>query len=861
MLSVVLDADAREQAARAVAWLSAPGSEPFARDTLVVPTLGLGLWLEQCVAAQAGVSAHLDIELPARFLWKQLADRVPGTAPRAPFDSTITRWAIHDALAHLPAHDAFSLLRERWQQAPDADRVLLAVRLARLYEQYQAYRRDWLTLWSDDRPVRFAGHGDARTEIWQRWLWRQILQRVRGLAERHPFDALRALPTPAAGRADAPAGGRIVLFGLFSLSPEQLEMLALLGREREMLWLAPDPAQGFWEDLVSPATAARLSAQAPQAAGLYPGEPAVLGEWGRQQRDFLVQLRRLETAGLLRIGDDDLRGRETAAPHSRLSALQQSVFLLADSPWDVLAQQHDFAGDASLEVHATHNLVRQVEVAHDRLLDAFAQMPDLRADQVAILCTDLESAAGLVRAVFEVDGATSLPVVVSGRSGRDDPAVRALLGFVALVEGRAGLSAVLEWLANDWLRERLRLDTDALAAVAEALQAAGVWRDDLAARDGGDQPGEVQPKHGWRRGIERLLLGLLVDPAPGSVGDQALQGVVADCWPMPAPDRDQLQVLEQLLLLLDDVRRWRQQVSDSPVCPVGDWAAALIEWADRWLGGADGQHEGPFRIRDAIAQLTSAFEALDAPQSQTLSFAAFAEGLRQALAESDPAARSQGAITVAPLGSLTGIAYRVVVILGLDEGAWPPRQAQAEFDLTGANPRQGDRRGADVARGVFLQTLLDTTDRVLLCHTGRDPRDDSERQPARIVVELLDALQAQATRTGCAAIADVRHVHPLQPFSPRRFLASPPSHARAWHAAARHLGDPTRTPLRQGPVTAAVSGAVAMPSQLRLEQLVDGLVRPQRAYRAAACRCRSPGRKKQSMPTSHWSRPISGAGG
>src|SRR5690606_2340434 len=211
------------------------------------------------------------------------------------------------------------------------------------------------------------------------------------VSRRHPFDRLREVldeARAAGGDALARLGerlapGRIFAFGALSMAPEQFRLLGELAGLRDIHWFAPDPSVDFWEHLVSPAQAARLVREDPSQAWLYDSEPAILGAWGRAQRDFLAQLRTLEDDARVTV-DDSFREQPVAPPRDALDALRKAVLLLDDGVW---AQLPDDAA-AAIEVHATHGDIRQVEVLHDRLLDAFESIPGLTPGDLVVYCSD-----------------------------------------------------------------------------------------------------------------------------------------------------------------------------------------------------------------------------------------------------------------------------------------------------------------------------------------------------------------------------------------------------------------------------------------------------------------------------------------
>ena len=148
-----------------------------------------------------------------------------------------------------------------------------------------------------------------------------------------------------------------------------------------------------------------------------------------------------------------------------------------------------------------------------------------------------------------------------------------------------------------------------------------------------------------------------------------------------------------------------------------------------------------------------------------------------------------GGVTFCTLLPLRAVPFRVVCLLGMNDGDYPRRALRTDFDLM-ARPkmaRPGDRSGRDDDRQLMLDALLSARHQLYISWAGRSPRDDSEQPPSVLVAQLRDYLAAV---WGKAALEKRTTVHPLQPFSRRYFLAGETAdssvvftYSREWRAA------------------------------------------------------------------------------
>ncbi|MBW6496216.1 MAG: exodeoxyribonuclease V subunit gamma, partial [Burkholderiaceae bacterium] len=792
-----------------------------------------------------GVCARVSIEFPGRFLWRLLERAVPGLPGRSPFDPAIARWAILGLLAELPAEPDFELLRARVAAAAPQGRLELAADIARVFDRYLAYRRDWLERWARGGWLG-AADGVLAHEPWQRWLWSRLLERLPGVSREHPFQSFRRL-LDEAGRS-GPDGAarlrvltgieRVRLFGLVPMAPEQFQLYGALGEVLDVRWFAPDPCRDFWLDVVSAAQAARIAAAAPESAWLYEDEPAILGDWGRAHRDFLVQLRQLEESYQVNV-DEEFRERSEPRARSDLEALQRSVLMRSDAPWDELTRRdHREARDgeepAAIEIHAAHGPTRQVEVLHDRLLALFDEMPQLRPEEVVVFCTNVEIYAARIQAVFGAAPAQlRIPFRISGEMRTTDQVVVAALEVLALAAQPIGVEAVAALLGNSALAQALGLDSAQADELRSALVAAGIHGEftlDPATGSGGSGGGgedSAEERHGWTVGIERLLLGAAVSDDIG-----LLPGRVPVCMFSVRGSEG----LGRLMVLLDDIGCFR---GAPRMASVESWCALTHGWLEKRFGPLPELRDGWLVLRDALIELGDSALAGAAPPVDLMSFR---QALADALAATAGSAEPGGMVTVAPLGSIRGVPYRVVCLLGMDDEAWPRRAAASEYDLMVVRPRFGDRIARLDDRGIFLDAVLGARERLVILYRGREARDNSRLQPATVVRELIGYVDRHR-----GAPLEVRE-HPLQPFAPRVFgggtgparSGSPGagtkperdlSFAFQWLDAARVLAQPLALRSPAEPLAARkLVPATAEPDAVELAALVDVFARPARLF-------------------------------
>ncbi|MCD6679358.1 MAG: exodeoxyribonuclease V subunit gamma [Burkholderiaceae bacterium] len=756
---------------------------PFDERVVVVPSTGVGRWLQRRDAERRGVSARLRPEFAGSWLWNTMRAVLDGLPAQSPFDPERVRWHLLALLDELPGGDEFALLRKRMGEPGSVARLDAADSVARAFERYLAYRRDWLARWQQGQWAERDRALDVH-EPWQRWLWNRLLERLPEVRDEHPYDAFaRVLAEPDDARVHgALLGQRVAIFGRVDLSPEQFALFGRLSRSIDVSIFAPDPCRELWSDLLDPASLARVRAQRPDEAWLYDGEPSILGSWGRAHRDFVAQLLDLEERFDVQAEapgrDEPLpfdEGDVRAAPRTALQALHAAVFLRSDAPWQQLR-----ATDDSIRVIGTHGPVREAEILHETLLECFATMPGLAPADVVVHCADIETAAPAIEGVFQgVPAARRIPLTISGRLRGVDPLIDAVEAIVAAAVHGVDAARLDALLRNPALAAALSLDESEVDELLAALERAGARRG-LDAHDGAS-------KHNLQAATDRLLIGAAIG------AEQACGDLLA----VPGAQGTRARALEGAFVLADALGRLRALASRAR--PPREWCAALGEVLETVFARARAQ-AAVQRVREAIARLAASG---DESAEAVLDAAAFASAFTEAIAQGAPAAVPGGAVTVVPIGSLRGVPYRVVCLFGFDERAFPRRGTRDEIDLMRHAPRFGDRLVRNDDRGAFLDAVLAARERLVVSCRSRDPRDDSALNPSPLVAELLAWLSARSgsdARAAPASIARVRRgeaagapalvEYPLHPFSRRNFEGQGADRASEWLGAARAAAAP-----------------------------------------------------------------------
>jgi len=755
-------------------------AHPLAPVQVVVGHAGLRPWLLGQMArdaGSAGIAANIEVMLPSTWLERLAQDVLGETAVDvAPYRREILRWRIHALLPQVPQAEVQAYLtggdaaRRRFQ---------LADHLAGLFGRYSLYRPDWLAAWAHGNDRMPA---DARNSPLP-WLWKRLRADI---GQPHRGERLQQLAATLASGEPAPGDDSALhVFGISHLAPVELAVFAALSVQRPVALYLPDPCRVRDWILGLPADRAWLhdawaSDQPDQADAAFLAQPhPLLAAWGRMGQEFLLALEDQQLLADVRDAGD---GEDAAVGSgcNRLQRLQQSlrrntIALLAPAQ-----EATDSRNDPSLRVHACHTRLRELEVLRDALLDALAHLPELTAADIVVMAPDIAAYALLLPAVFGEPGVAGVPLpyhLADVPLAAAHPLLQAYANLLDLPLSRLPVAEVVDLLSNPAVMLRFGLDPGGVARIEGWLRQANViWALDAAQRVREGLPETATHSFAW--GVDRLLAAHVfghVDDAVALPEGSLLPAEAA----IEGPQAGELGALDALLTLLAE---WQRDATQPRL-------------ASAWARRMEVQLDALFRVppqdiagNEALGVVRSLVRELaDVPakagMDPELDYAVVRELLQQGLVPQ------------------RAIPFRVIAVLGLDEGGFPRPDRHDGLDLMARHRRNGDRGLRDDDRWLFLETVMAARDRLHLSYIGEGVRDGKPRNPAAPLAELMAAFDQHAASQAGAEGEPVTPPrpwlvrHPLQPFDPRYFDGGDAalfSH-RAAFAAASTPGQATPT--------------------------------------------------------------------
>lgn len=778
-----------------VYWMRSNPLGVLENETILVQSNGIAQWLQLALARSpgdrvqpgCGIAAALDIQLPSAFLWQAYRavlgnDRVPKVSP---YDKSRLTWRLLRLLPDLVELPECAQLRRFLAEDLTARKEYqLAERLADLYDQYQVYRADWLTAWSEGRDLLIDAQGQElplpEEQRWQPLLWRAICadmadaQRNLSRADLH-----RQFLTACQSLQQRPRAmpRRVIIFGISALPQQFIEALSALAEHTQVLLCVHNPCRHYWADIIDGKELLRSTyrRQARKAgmpadisdADLHLHAQPLLAAWGKQGRDYIRLLDAFDDTS--RYSDwfqriDLFDDADADVEHlSLLNQIQQDILELEPLS-DAKRTWHE--GDDSLTFQVTHSRQREVEILHDQMLQWFQDDPGLKPRDIIVMVPDVNQYAPHIRSVF---GRLSrrdprfIPFTLNDQQNRGQaPLLIALELLLQLPQERFGISQLFDLLEVPALRERFGMAENDLPQLQHWIRDSGIrWGLDSAQRAGLELP-EGLEQNTWLFGLKRMLLGYVMGDEQTFAGIEAY-GEVAGL------EAAQVGPLAELVVALLQLREYLLMPK-----AFTDWIPVLTELLERFLLPVSDQD---LMLMEQLTQRLQQWQeaCTEAALERTLPLEVVRDSWLDGIDEMSLSQRFlAGAVNIATLMPMRAIPFRRVCLLGMNDGDYPRIQPPMDFDLMVGRYRPGDRSRREDDRYLFLEAMLSARDALYISWVGRSVRDNAEQPPSVLVAQLRDHLeQGWKTADGAELLEQLTTEHPLQPFSPRYFERNP----------------------------------------------------------------------------------------
>jgi len=777
----------------------------FNQEVIVVQNAGMQHWLNISIAKECNISMNTRYALPAQFLWKLIRTLSDDKAmpEKSLYSKEVLTWRIYQLLAskNVICEPDFHQVTVYWSSNDNANnanlkRYQLSGQIADLYEQYLVFRPEWLDAWQrgDFTASKFKSKSNEidntdenlsslMLEKWQGKLW-QLLN------VQHTYNPIVLLNSAIENmpKRQHLLPKRISFFGINAMPPMWLNFINALSEHIDVHFFHLNPCFSYWGDILTQKQATKKIAHwvdgydDPKS---FVGNP-LLANFGQQGREFLALLQDYSTVNIdvfeestvQRDSETTYNVDEQSTNLSVLSQLQNDILMLKDAREAPCTLKDD-----SIVITSSHSALREVQGLHDYLLHQFNSVENnsesssennsesssenkqsrLTPKDILVMCPQIEQYAPYVNAVFAQgwqdigDGVPPLPCSIADRSAKDsDVIIAAFIELLTLPDSRFHVSQLLGFLRLPVMAQRFDINQDDLRKITVWLEKASIhWGVDLLhkqqsipsnislnnANPSKDElHSSINNAFTWQQGLSRLLRGFAFSDTPTIYQEQLLLGDI---------EGDDVILLGKLLLIIEQLQQFSTQLSISRTAE--QWKTLLLKQLEylfvrKQVVTSDGESEQDSEA--SIIIIEQAISALveychHANFNEKIELAIIKDFLDQHFSQPDPGRQFMiGQVTFCSMLPMRSIPFKIIAVLGLNDGDFPRQRQSLGFDLMSlSQAKLGDRSRRGDDRYLFLEALISARQSLYLSFQGRNIKNNTQLQPSLVLKELMEYLQ------------------------------------------------------------------------------------------------------------------------
>ncbi|WP_392561524.1 exodeoxyribonuclease V subunit gamma [Orbus sturtevantii] len=763
-----------------------PLNSVFDKEVILVQSQGMGQWLQIQLAEELGICANIEYPFPTQFVWNIYRVFHPNLPKNNSFSADFMLWVLLAILPDLVNRPNFSTLKHYFQQDNEQKYYQLATSIADLFDQYLVYRPDWIQSWQEGRQVAELGNDQE----WQALLWCELVAYSDQLANisLHRADIHQAVihhlnqkKLTKAQKNQLPK--RIFIFGIVSIPPLYLELLNGLSQHIDVHFMFMNPCRQYWGDIVDHSFINKYVDNEQMASMMLQESHPLLASWGKLGRDHLVLLQHYNKQDI-----DAFFDYEEA---SLLGQVQQSILDMQNNTIikpDINTlganknKQLISAYDDSISLHACHSEQREVEVLYDYLLSILDDNPTITLNDCVVMVADIDHYAPYIQAVFDnAPKSRQLPYTISDQKFRYlDPIIQGFFLLLELPQSRLDIESIFDLLEIPAIAKRFNLNDNNLKSLQR-------WIVDSGIRFGLESV--ANEPHSWLSGLSRMLLGYSMEskldswqdvfPYDGATGIEAeLVGYLSDFIMAIAKWRD-------MLCQPHHIAQWQtlcSELLDAFFMLDAETEPLLLMIQEQWQHIIEQATLSSYRAKIGVKILHELLQAKFAQHSISHRFLI-------------------GKINFCTMMPMRSVPFKIVCLLGMNDGVYPRSISPIGFDLIAKYRRIGDRSRRNDDRYLFLEALLSAQQKLYISYIGCDIQTNDIRYPSILVDELVEYLKQNYKLEADVDLADelsaieltkrLTTTHSRTPFNIENYINNNTkmnSYADEWLPAAKYQG-------------------------------------------------------------------------
>ncbi|MFC4892019.1 exodeoxyribonuclease V subunit gamma [Pseudofrancisella aestuarii] len=670
----------------------------FAQTQLIVGSRGMQHWLSMQLAECRSIAMNLNYDMVNGYILDICYKLTGKQEHKKSYSKDILTWRIYKLIDEIDSEKL-----EKYCLGSNLKKYQLSAKIAEVFSKYISYRTDWLELWQKGQTITSDLQDD---EDWQMQLWQSLVKEIPDTPSNVQKEAIEKLSAKALKKHDIPSN--IYLFGVNTISPKNLSFLYQLANFIDIHILYINPCSEYWYDLKKTKISTWLNQDD------YELQP-LLANLGQQGKEFFNELLNNEKKQEFSVFDNSQLDFAKLEHHgqSQLVSVQRNLL-------ELNCENYSEGKDNTISVNSCHSPLREVQVLHDRLLDIIKADKSIKPRDILVMCPNIEDYAPYIDSVFSRYGDDKkLPCSIADRTLLDSEALAAsFIDLLQLPESNFEVNKILDYLEVPAIQQKFKISNEDLETIRYWLKEACIHH----SNDG--------KTFSWSWGLRRLILGFSFSDSGEIINDSLLT--------VPIIEGGEISKLGGLYELLELLAEYSEQLQEPRT--FDEWHSYLLEMFTSVFEITNDEEYIAKKIKDLIAKTVETAKAIISDEKIDL------YTIRYCLISqlSEPIINNHflnGKVTFCSMTPMRNVPFKVVAMLGLNNGSFPRRDTAISFDLMAKLGRRvGDRTKRDDDRYLFLESILSARQNLYLSYIGKSVKTNVDQEASLILKEFISYL-------------------------------------------------------------------------------------------------------------------------
>ncbi|WWO98603.1 MAG: exodeoxyribonuclease V subunit gamma [Candidatus Dasytiphilus stammeri] len=670
-------------------------NDPFSSEEIIVPSTSIIPWLERSITEQiGGITANIKFILPETFIWNMFVCMLPDIPSENQFSKEKIKWKIMAIIPRMLNHPEFHIFKQYLSiiTSDNHQLFILATYLSELYYQYLIYRPEWLIQW-EKKPCTKIDNLIEKSQRWQVSLWHEIIsftkrldQSISHIANIYPC-FLKKIRNLKNNSNCFYLPRRIFIFNNLRLPPLYIRILEALSKHIDIHFFCVNPCRHYWGDInVNANTEETIS-------------NPILKSWGKLGRDNFYLLSQFEQT-------HEIDAFVDLKPDNLLHTIQHDILELEDytsidftENW-IKKKRLFNVNDNSIQIHISYSLQCELEVLQQQLHSLILKDPSLTPNDIIVMVPDIDFYAPFIQAIFgNTNSELYLPFHICDRSvNRIYPLVRSFISLLRIVEKNLSLDDIFSLLEIPALAMNFQISKENLADLHQILS---------------------ESEKRIKADNSKNQIELFLEFNQNKLGTKLTEGIAE---------------------IYSKLSQWRELLLQPRV--LDDWKPICSKMINDFFLIHNGTNPEVIAVLTFIkhkwyAILENAISCFNQDDVLPVHFL-YEELLMQLNQMKVNISFMKNSINFCSLTSLRLVPFKVVCILGMNDGIYPRISSSISYNLIIHNPKIGDINQRDDDRYLFLETLLSAREIFYLSYIGSSIPGKIKKFPSLFINEILN---------------------------------------------------------------------------------------------------------------------------